>query len=133
MYNTFQISPSILSNAAFVVSAGIKFLFKHWGHTNVLHPSNIKTFRLPVAHKAVELFEPSACLSAQPFFAFLSLSFHLIFLALRFSISKSFQEAPWVYYSFTVLGPVSEGCSTRDKKVRHRFNLIYTCCSCIKN
>lgn len=84
IHNTLQISPSIFSNAAFVVSAGIGFLFKLWGHTNVLHPSNIKTFRLPVAHKTVELFEPSAC----PFFTSLSFSLHLLFLALLFSTAK---------------------------------------------
>lgn len=131
MYNTLQISPSILSNAAFVVSAGIKFLFKHWGHTNVLHPSNIKTFCLPVAHKTVELFEPSACLSAQPFFTSLSL------ISSHFSCTALFHQQKFsrstFYYCFTVLGPVSEGCSTRDKKVRHMFNLINTCCSCIEN
>lgn len=53
MYNTLQIFPTVLSNAGFVVSGGITFLFKHWGHTNVLHPSNIKTFCLPVARKTL--------------------------------------------------------------------------------
>lgn len=79
IYNTLQTSPSILSNAAFVVSTGIKFLFKHWGHTNVLHPSNIKTFCMPVAHKTVELFEPSACLSARLVFTSPSFSISLFF------------------------------------------------------
>lgn len=78
MYNTLQISYSISSNADTVVSAGITFLLKHWGHTNVLHPSNMKTFGLPVAHKTAELFEPSVCLSAHTFLTSFSVTFSLI-------------------------------------------------------
>lgn len=106
MCNTLQISPTVLSNAAFVVSGGITFLFKHWGHTKVLHPSNIKTFRLPVAHKTVELFEPSACLSSLSLFPSLSLS---LFSYWSFPSAKVFWEAPWVRYFLTVLVPVSQG------------------------
>lgn len=64
----------VISNKAFEAIRWIIFHLKRCGCTKVLHPSNIKTFCLPVAHKTAELFEPTACFSGSPFFSSLHLS-----------------------------------------------------------
>lgn len=63
--NTFQICPTSLLIAAFVVRRRISFLFKQRGHTNVSHTLlSFQTFCPPVAHQTIELFKPSANLSS---------------------------------------------------------------------
>lgn len=120
MYNTLQIFSQHFIKRRLCGQCRDKVSFQALGHTNVLHPSNIKTFRLPVAHKTVELFEPSACLSA--------LSSLLSLFSSHFPHTALFHQQVFKKHSGSIIywlgwDQLVRGCSTRGKNVRYRFNL----------